>query len=351
MTITAESTPLTPRTFACRVCGHGDYHQRFQAREMMFGTREMFEYFMCTSCGCLQISDIPEDISRYYPKNYYSHKFAPATTRSNLLQQFLERLLVKAALFDRGYKLSSIAKHFVTLPDTFFRARPELLRRAGIRNFGAAILDVGCGGQAKWLRDLRALGFHNLLGIDPFIESDLNIEGVLVHRTNASLLAEQSAGLFDLITLHHSLEHIPDQFNTLCAIRELMTPTGMCVIRIPTVSSVAWNTYGVNWVELDAPRHLYLHSKYSLRQMANKAGLNLVDIQYDTTAFEFYGSEQYLMDIPLTSSQSLWVNTSSNLFSKEKLQEFEARAKQVNADGTAGRACFFFRRTDQTASS
>lgn len=313
----------------------------------MFGTREEFEYFMCGACGCLQISNIPADISQYYPKDYYSHQIVSATPRHSLLRRTLERLLVETALFNRGYKLSRIAKQFVTLPVTFFQARPELLKRAGIRDFRASILDVGCGSQAKWLQNLRALGFKNLLGIDPFIESDFHIQGIPIRRIDASLLANQPGGSFDLITLNHSLEHISDQLGTLLAVRDLLAPSGMCVIRIPVVSSLAWDIYGVNWVELDAPRHFYLHSKDSLKQLASKAGLDLVEIQYDTTAFEFYGSEQYLLNVPLTSPKSLWVNGASTLFSQEKQRDFEEKAKQVNADGTAGRACFFFRHKGQ----
>jgi SAM-dependent methyltransferase len=331
------------KVFMCRICGHADCHETFSVREMMFGTREEFRYFMCASCGCLQIAGIPEDLARHYPKSYYSHQIAPAGTRQGLLSRIFERLLVETALFDGGYKLSCIAKQFTSLPETFFRARPELLKRAGIRNFRAAILDVGCGNQVQWLRDLRALGFHNLLGIDPFIESEFKVSGIPVRRIDVIQFANQYSGVFDLITFHHSLEHIPDQSGTLNAVRDLLAPSGTCVIRIPTVSSLAWDVYGVNWVELDAPRHLYIHSKDSLRRLASAAGLDLVDIQYDTTAFEFYGSEQYLLDVPLTSPQSLWVNSASNLFTRERQLEFETKARQVNVEGTAGRAAFFFR--------
>ena len=309
----------------------------------MFGTREEFEYFICRSCGCLQITDIPEDIARHYPKDYYSHQPLPTPHPKSLPKRFLERLLIDTALFNRNYKMASLAKKFATLPDTFFRARPELLRRAGIRNYHAAILDIGCGGQAKWLRDLHSIGFRNLMGVDPFIESDSKVQGIPIFRSDTSTFTHQGHGPFELITLHHALEHIPDQVGTLRDIKTLLSPTGTCVIRIPTVSSQAWETYGVDWVELDAPRHLYLHSKDSLRELAVKVGLDLFDIQYDTTEFEFYGSEQYKLDVPLTAPESLWVNPSSSLFSHEKLQEFEAMTKKVNENGTAGRACFFFR--------
>jgi len=340
---TADSNSRDDKIFHCRVCGDVDNHTTFRIREMMFGTREEFEYFKCKSCGCLQIANIPDDMSRYYPDDYYSHQPNAISNHQNLLKSAFEKLLIDTALFDRRYKLNRMAKQFVSLPDYFFRASPNLLKSAGVQNYRARILDVGCGGRAQWLQDLQQIGFNNLLGIDPFIKSDLNVNGIPIRRIDVSSLARQHNGHFDLITLHHSLEHIPDQLSTLLAIKNLLSSSGTCVIRIPTVSSLSWEIYGVNWVELDAPRHLYLHSKESLRKLAKDIGMELFDIQYDTTAFEFYGSEQYKLNIPLTDQNSLWVNPASTVFSQEKQQEFAELAREVNASGSAGRACFFFR--------
>ncbi len=35
----------------CRICGNGDGNRTFEAREMMFGTREAFGYLECARCG------------------------------------------------------------------------------------------------------------------------------------------------------------------------------------------------------------------------------------------------------------------------------------------------------------
>lgn len=347
MKATSEPRQGEPQGFACRVCGDIDSHPSYRIREMMFGTRESFEYFQCKACDCLQIARIPDDLSKYYPAGYYSHQHSKTNIRDSLLRRALEKLLISSALFGNGYKLSRIANLFISLPDYFFRARPNLLKRAGIRNFDAQILDVGCGGQAQWLQDLRRTGFRNLCGIDPFINADLTIHGIPIRKTDIFSFASSSSGQFDLVTLHHSLEHIPNQIDTLSAIKKLLSPTGTCAIRIPTVSSLAWEKYGVNWVELDAPRHLYLHSKRSLQGLAESIGLELFEIQYDTTAFEFYGSSQYKLDIPLTDPRSLWINPESTIFTDDEKREFKELANQVNREESAGRACFFFRHANQ----
>ncbi len=175
-------------------------HSVFSVREMTFGTREEFEYFMCGSCGCLQIATIPPDLARHYPGTYYSHNREPIRHPVGLFRNSLEYLQIRTALFERGFKLSRLASKFAPVPEIFFRARPQLLRRAGVRSFKSAILDIGCGAQAQWLRDLRAIGFRRLCGIDPMIDRHLNVDGIPIRRVDATTFAAQSSQVFDLIT-------------------------------------------------------------------------------------------------------------------------------------------------------
>ena len=60
-------------THSCRIC-HESSSKTYIAKEMMYGTRDEFEYFECENCGCLQISEIPTNLGDYYPSNYYSFK-------------------------------------------------------------------------------------------------------------------------------------------------------------------------------------------------------------------------------------------------------------------------------------
>jgi SAM-dependent methyltransferase len=48
------------------------------------------------------------------------------------------------------------------------------------------------------------------------------------------------------------------------AAASLLACKGIIVVRIPAVSSYAWERYGVAWMQLDAPRHFFLHSPKSM---------------------------------------------------------------------------------------
>jgi hypothetical protein len=56
----------------CKICGNIEENKVFEIREMMFGFRDEFTYFECSKCGCLQIAEIPINMEKYYPSNYYS---------------------------------------------------------------------------------------------------------------------------------------------------------------------------------------------------------------------------------------------------------------------------------------
>jgi hypothetical protein len=62
----------------------------------MYGTRETFSYLACADCGCLQISNIPADLARYYPSDYYSYD-APEETPLLAAKAAVRRVLVFVA--------------------------------------------------------------------------------------------------------------------------------------------------------------------------------------------------------------------------------------------------------------
>jgi SAM-dependent methyltransferase len=333
---------------ACRVCGDVGPHSTYWIREMMFGTREQFEYFRCVACGCLQIRRIPGDLARHYPGHYYAQAAASKQSpddRPTPLQRWINRQTVRPIIFGKGFRFARLMRRGRPLPKSFFRSRPEMLCRAKLSGSNARILDVGCGESAVWLNDLRDVGFAALWGVDPFLKADIRRGGLQLIKDELHSFATRAGNSFELVAFNHSLEHVPDQRQALAAASELLVPNGTCLVRIPMLPCAAWDTYGVDWVELDAPRHLYIHSRKSIELLAVSVGLKLRNVSFDTAAFEIYGSEQYRRDIPLTDPRSHWVNEYAGTFSSDQLADFVFKAEASNANGTAGRAVLEFSKT------
>lgn len=325
----------------CRVCGHLGMATCHLAREMMYGTREEFLYFQCSECGCLQIDEIPMDLERHYPKNYYSlSSNGDLHHNATGFRQKLIELLLGPEAFGRGYKLSAIAGFFVQRPPSFGEVA-RLLKHLPSVHKQLRFLDVGCGSTSWWLSGLRAAGFSYLTGLDPNISDSRELSGIKILRGSI----ENMEGAFDVISLHHSLEHIADQSRTLTEVKRLLTPNGICIVRIPLVDSDAWQRYGTNWVELDAPRHLYLHSERSFLKIANAVGLEAFTKYREGSDFEYWGSEQYEAGVYLTAPQSYWQDRNCGRFSDAEISRFRAMADEANRAGRGGRGAFFLHST------
>lgn len=314
---------------ACRICGNSKGNKRHSVHEMMFGWRDLFEYAECSECGCLQIADVPFDLARYYPRDYYS--FGNATPRKeNSLKSFLKHQRADYCLHGKNL-LGMVTARIYGEPEHF-----GWLKKVHTE-FESSILDVGCG-SGKLLQTMQLEGFSNLTGTDPFGEDDLfHLPSLRVLNSDISDLQ----GQFDFIMLHHSLEHMPKPIESLKQLHRLLRNGGHLLVRTPIASSYAWDTYGPNWVQLDAPRHLFIYTVQTLRELAQRVGFEVEDIVYDSTEFQFWGSEQYLRNIPLNASNSYHVNPAASIFSPEQIASFKLKAEELNRNKKGDSACFY----------
>lgn len=316
----------------CRICGNAVGNREYVVREMMYGIRDEHTYFQCQSCDCLQISSVPDNIATYYQNSYYSYA---KPKKQSYLRQFLVTARDSYAIKGKGWLGRAVSRRFPHRNCAFL----EPLRASLTPN--SRILDVGCG-SGQLLTSFHNAGYTNGLGVDPFLDEDLVYpNGLRIQKCTL----DEIGGEFDLIMFHHSFEHIPDQDKTLEKVRKLLAPQGWCVIRIPMVDCSAWQIYGTNWVQIDAPRHFFLHSRRSLNQIAARNGLSVRKVVYDSSGFQFWGSEQYVRDIPLRDPRSYAVNPSQSIFSEQDLMEFTRRADELNTQQIGDQASFYLQRS------
>lgn len=317
----------------CRVCDNQQDNKLHRAREMMFGLRDEFDYVECGACGCVQIQSLPADLSKYYPGHYWdfqrSHMPVPL---ANGPRRYWRRRVARYWLHQGRDPVGRLL--------ALNRQRPQHMnwfRRAGINDLSTAILDVGCG-LGQILLALQREGFDNLTGLDPYIDNDISYAG-RVRVFKRSLYDHD--GQYDFIMLHHSYEHMEEPRRVMQRLRELCKPGGCVLIRIPLADSYAFENYGVDWVQFDAPRHLYLHTRKSIELLAEQAGFHIGQIVYDSDATQFVGSEQYRRDITLYDEQSYEVNPENSIFTTEQIASFRAKANALNRSGRGDQACFY----------
>lgn len=234
----------------CRICGaEGDFDTYF-AKEMMQGTGEVFPYFVCDRCQCLQIETVPDHLDKYYGSDYYSF-------------QVLED------------------------PDMQFDTPVTHLDK---------VLDVGCGG-GDWLLQMARSGWGNLYGCDPFLESGRRYGSRITIR-NCSIHEMEGDGTFDWIHMGDSFEHMEDPLEVLKSVWRLLKPGGILQMGIPTYPNIAFERFGIYWYQLDAPRHIFLHSRKSLEWLSRESGMAISGMQYDSNNNQFIRSALYQKGIP-----------------------------------------------------
>ena len=321
---------------ACSICRNVAGNRSFVAREMMFGLRDEFEYVECADCGCVQLVKVPADMRPYYPDAYFPS--APVTTTASMLKKYLWHQRAHYCLSGKGLVGRLVVEKWGR-PTAGIFGTPDYytwLTRCNV-DFNSSILDVGCG-LGTLLARLYSDGFSRLTGVDPFIEASLHYApGFVIHKQEMY----ETHGEFDLVMLHHTLEHMPAPATVLQHIYRMLKPRRYAVIRIPVASSFAHRIYGANWVQLDAPRHLFIHTVDSVRRLAEGAGFTVADVVFDSSEFQFWASEQYVNDIPLKDDRSYAVNPPQSIFKEQQIREFRTRAIELNARGEGDSACFY----------
>jgi 2-polyprenyl-3-methyl-5-hydroxy-6-metoxy-1,4-benzoquinol methylase len=313
-------------TYSCRACAHQQNHNIFQVKEMQLGFREDFNYMLCDQCGCMQIIDIPEDLAKYYPNsNYYSFSAGLKVSRSKLRQLRSAYLLhgknkVAGKLLTLGYKHPEYL---------------EWMKNTGV-DFNDRILDVGAG-SGQLLKDLCKIGFTNLEGIDPFIDEDVDNEFFRIRKKDIFSVEEK----YDLLMLHHVFEHMDEPREVLDHLYKILNPGKYLLIRTPVMGMYGWKKYGLNWVGLDAPRHIIIHSLKSMKMLAEQSGFEIRKIVFDSVAFHFWSSEQYQNDIALMEPNSYMVDHKAISYSKKDIEQFKKLANKTNKEGMGDQAAYY----------
>jgi SAM-dependent methyltransferase len=340
-------TRMTVRLFSasvrspeCPACSTDRVARVLQVREMMFGLDEEFAYAECAGCGTCRLLNLPGDLNHYYPRDYYSvdldperelgrrgvRQFATAVGRSRLLGR---------DLVGRSSVTLLRRRQFQTLMSLL-----GSVRRAGLpQGPDTRILDVGSG-SGMLVYELSLSGLHDVTGIDPFGGDDRTLD------SGARLLKrelDEVDGRYDLVMFHHSFEHVLDPMVAAKQAVSLLSPAGRLLVRMPTVSSEAFERYGAQWVQFDAPRHMTVFSRPGMGRLAATAGLQVVDTWDDSTSFQFWGSEQVLAGVPLESPSSHMVDPAVSSFSARQIAEWDRYARKLNAANRGDQAAWVLR--------
>lgn len=213
-------------------------------------SQKSFDIQECLNCGFKYTSPRPlaEDLGQYYKSNeYISH----SDTRKGIVNKLYHWV--------RSYTLIKKLKLILRYSKT------------------GRILDYGCGTgafletcqKAKW----------EVYGIEP--DSDArriagNRLGIIPEPDIDSFCSRYVGAKFDVITLWHVLEHIPDLEGWFKFISEYLDRNGTLVIAVPNCSSYDAAKFKEYWAAYDVPRHLYHFTPKDIDKLFSRHGYRLI---------------------------------------------------------------------------
>jgi 2-polyprenyl-3-methyl-5-hydroxy-6-metoxy-1,4-benzoquinol methylase len=221
---------------------------------------------------------LEEDIGKLY-LSYYTHQ--DALLRPSLPRRFLTSLegayLAQKYGYQSGHdgawqRILALALYLYPggRADADFSVMhlPAALR--------GRLLDVGCG-SGVLLERMRGLGWE-VEGVDVDASAVENARRKGLNVQLGDLEGSQFPdGSFDVVTMSHVIEHVEDPPRLVRECYRILKPSGRLIVLTPNAESWGHRLFGRRWVALDPPRHLFIFSVSSLRNLTKRAGFTTVN--------------------------------------------------------------------------
>ena len=231
---------------SCPICGNEEIPAVLEVEDHLV-SRETFKLCECSSCTLRFTNPRPdkEELGKYYSsEDYVSH-----TNQAN-------------NIVNRLYK---IARYFT------LRSKERLIRRGAATK---SLLDIGCG-TGQFLEFTKKNGWR-IDGVE--VDPDARAMAAKATETEIHKNLETIDGKeYQVITLWHVLEHLPDLAKSVAQIKTLLATNGSIFIAVPNYLAYEARVYKHHWAAYDVPRHLYHFSPKSMQILAENNGLKIVN--------------------------------------------------------------------------
>jgi len=162
--------------------------------------------------------------------------------------------------------------------------RLSLLNHVVRRQQSMQLLDVGCG-DGNFLLAAKQAGW--VVAGTEMNPNSARSAGLDVYSSVAETARH---GLFDAVTLWHSLEHMRNPGEILSQIRITIRNNGVLLIAVPNKGGWQARIFGRSWLHLDVPRHLYHFDEQSLMTALQRASFMPIrwwhqELEYDVVGW------------------------------------------------------------------
>ena len=209
-----------------------------------FYTQESFDLLYNHELDMLVTHPQPEDLDAYYSSDsYISHN----DQRKSLIDKIYKYI-----------KTYSLNKKYILI-NSLNTAHKNLL-------------DIGAG-TGDFVKKMNSTNWK-AQGIEPNINArnQAQKKNIELHGNFEGVEDDR----YDVITLWHVLEHLPDLENQLIKITSLLRTNAFLIVAVPNFKSNDAQHYQEFWAAYDTPRHLWHFSRNSIPQLLSKHNMELI---------------------------------------------------------------------------
>ncbi|QAA82213.1 class I SAM-dependent methyltransferase [Aequorivita sp. H23M31] len=182
-----------------------------------------------------------------------------------------------------------------------------------------SLLDVGAG-TGEFLKVARSKGWK-VQGMEPSSKAAILAKAKDLELKNS--LSDFKGEQFDVVTLWHVLEHIPDLEETINKLSSLVKLNGTLIIAVPNFKSFDASHYGKFWAAYDVPRHLWHFSKLAIEKLFRENfELERIEPMIFDSFYVSLLSEKYKSGNKF-SIRAFWIGLKSN-FSAKRSKEYSS---------------------------
>jgi len=242
-----KSTPV------CPVCESRQSFVAFRLTDRLGAESAGYSLFRCKSCSLLFLEPgiSAESIHGFYPDGYWWKEEGRFSSLEKAYREWILR-------WDHVRYLLHL------FPD------PKGLR----------LLDVGCG-NGLFVKQARQRGFDAWgLESSPEAVAVARNEGLRTVICGSIEEPGDLEGKFDIVTLFHCLEHLPDPGRFLKRLKNFFRPPGHLILQVPNTASLQARLFGPGWYGLDCPRHLCNFEEKSLSLLLKRNGFRIEKVRH-----------------------------------------------------------------------
>ncbi|MEO7194667.1 MAG: class I SAM-dependent methyltransferase [Pseudonocardiaceae bacterium] len=239
-----------PRRDSCPWCGSTDLSVRLQTPDLFQNKPGQFTLERCgTCCHIFQNPRLSPAGLDFYYRDFYD----------GLGQKLAERAFKGEV--------------------TSYRGRAEMLRPFTTPN---AWLDVGTG-YGHFCQFARKVWLETVFdGLDQSASvEEAQRRGWVHHGYRGEFvgLADELTGRYDVVSMHHYLEHTREPFDELDTAAKILLPGGYLLIEVPDPEFWAGRVFGRFWMSWSQPQHQHMIPLGNLKDALADRGFSLVAVQ------------------------------------------------------------------------